>query len=386
MVYTKDGFIQKVITIKKKKLIFIFWRTEIKTGGERMDFYLWEIAKKNCYGGRLIELDLITEKLPQWIIRLFSIRYIGRTIRMLFYCVALPKERELLIYTHFDLSRYLIVYLSIMRYFYSSKIIIYNHLIDYSINGCINNNRGKLFIENSFIRVANIILTNSVYSKKKLLSFGIPERKIRIIYPVLVSWPSNRKVEIKKELDRTILLFIGTEFLRKGLKPLLEALVILDGHDIFLNIVGDMSKESNLRFIKCNSDLMKRLETKNMVKFLGAVTELHRKEELFRSADVFVMPSLAEGFGIVFAEAMSYSLPIIAADTTCTPELVGEGYNGILVSPEDPKALAKAIKTLADDKALRIKMGDNGYKKIKDFYNSYSIENEFRSVLEELSI
>ena len=369
-----------------KKIIFIIWRSEIKTGGEKMDYFLWEIVKKYYVGARLLELDSVTERFPQWLDRLSNIRFLRRTIMMILYAFVMPKMRNTLIYTHFDLSRFLFLYLLIMKYCYSSKIIIYNHLIDYSIGKSTNNNKGKLFIENSFMRFANMILTNSVYSKNRLLSFGIPEDKIKIIYPLLLAWPGNYEPEHKKIKNKTNLLFVGTNFSRKGLKSLLLALEVLNRHDIFLNIVGDTKEESNLRFIKENSALIEKLENKKIIKLLGEVVESHRKEELFNQADAFVMPSLSEGFGIVFAEAMSYRLPVIATNTTAIPELVQEGCNGVLVPPDDTKALAKAIEKLADNRDLRIKMGDNGYKKIKEFYKSYSIENELRSVLEGLLI
>ncbi len=351
-----------------------------------MDLYLWELTLKCPYKTNLIELDSLYKMLPKWLRKLLDVSYSLRKItRIISYTILLPKERDSIIYLSSLLLDELYLYLLIVKSLVNPKIIFYVHLAEEAINKNITDNKIKRFFKNKIIHTANIILTNSIYSKNKLLSFGIPGKKIKIIYPLLLDWPGSQAPENKKRQGKTILLFIGTEFSRKGLKSLLKALEVMDRDDLFLNIVGNTKKEFNLRFIKDNRGVIKRLEAKNMIKFLDEITDVHRKEELFIYADMFVMPSLSEGFGIVFAEAMSYRLPIIAADTTATPELVSGGYNGILVPPEDSKALAKAIETMADNKELRIKMGNNGYKKIKEFYESYNIENEFLPILEKLS-
>lgn len=371
---------------KNKNIIFIVQRKGIVTGGGKMDLYLWNLSLQYNYRTSLIELDTLNKRLPFWIIKLFNICYfLKRVGRIISYLILIQKKRDSIIYLSSLLLNELYLYLLTAKLFYNAKIIVYVHLVEEVIND-ITDNRIKGFFKNKIIHFADIILTNSNYTKRKLISYGIADGRIIVIYPLLLKWPVNCKSRLENRRDKIILLFIGTEFIRKGLKYLLEALIILDRHDVFLNIVGNGDKEVNLRFIKDNRDLIEKLETKNMIKLLGEVTEVHCKDELFAQADIFVMPSLSEGFGIVFAEAMAYNLPIIAADTTAIPELVKEGFNGILVPPEDSKALAKAIETLADDKALRIEMGDNGYKKIKDFYDSYSIDKEFRSVLESLSM
>ncbi|MBU0650419.1 glycosyltransferase family 4 protein, partial [bacterium] len=298
------------------EIIFIFQRKGIITGGGRMDSYLWGLTHKYSSKTRLIELDSLYKRLPKWLIKLFSINYlIGRAGRVMSYTVLLPKKKESIIYISSLLLNELCLYLLIAKTFFNSKIIVFVHLAEEIMNENVAGNRKKRFLKNKAIHVTNVVLTNSQYTKNKVMSFGVDERKIKIIYPILLDCPRIYKPKLKKQPTRITLLFIGTEFARKGLKTLLEALLILDRGDIFLNIAGDVNKESNLKFIKGNGELIKRLETKNKIKILGEVIDTSCKEELFVQADIFVMPSLSEGFGIVFAEAMAYSLPIIAADT-----------------------------------------------------------------------
>jgi glycosyltransferase involved in cell wall biosynthesis len=93
------------------------------------------------------------------------------------------------------------------------------------------------------------------------------------------------------------------------------------------------------------------------------VVGLKDLEKFYSEADIFVLPSLYEPFGIVFAEAMSFGLPIIATRVGGIPELVEDGENGFLVPPKDVNSLADAIDKLVSDAELREKFGRRSYEK-----------------------
>ena len=80
----------------------------------------------------------------------------------------------------------------------------------------------------------------------------------------------------------------------------------------------------------------------------------------YRNADILVVPSRFEPFGLVLLEGMARGLPIIASRVGGMPELVGESGSALWVPPGDPGALAEAIERLADDPALRRRMGSAG--------------------------
>ena len=71
--------------------------------------------------------------------------------------------------------------------------------------------------------------------------------------------------------------------------------------------------------------------------------------ERYRAADLFTLPSSAEAFGNVFAEALASGLPIVGSTVGGIPELVEHGVNGLLIDPGQPLALARAIQYLAHD-------------------------------------
>ncbi|MFH1328018.1 MAG: glycosyltransferase family 4 protein [Candidatus Bathyarchaeota archaeon] len=85
----------------------------------------------------------------------------------------------------------------------------------------------------------------------------------------------------------------------------------------------------------------------------------------YRGCDVFVLPSIYEGFGIVFLEAMSAGLPIISTTTSAIPEVVGDA--GILVPPKNPELLAKEISRVIYDKNLHRILRDRGMARVKEY-------------------
>lgn len=87
--------------------------------------------------------------------------------------------------------------------------------------------------------------------------------------------------------------------------------------------------------------------------------------DYYRAGDIFVLPSLYEGFGIVFLEAMSAELPIISTTAKAIPEAVGDA--GILIPPQNPKILAEKILQLISDDELRVELAKKGLQRVKEY-------------------
>jgi glycosyltransferase involved in cell wall biosynthesis len=110
--------------------------------------------------------------------------------------------------------------------------------------------------------------------------------------------------------------------------------------------------------------LVKKLGISEKVIFVGNVKSIPGFLGLL---DIFVLPSLDEGFGIVILEAMTAGLPVVASRVGGIPEIVNENETGFLVEPANSEALAQAIIKLIDDKELRVRMGDLAKAKVKKF-------------------
>jgi glycosyltransferase involved in cell wall biosynthesis len=173
------------------------------------------------------------------------------------------------------------------------------------------------------------------------------------------------KGDIRSKGEKTI-LFVGTLRPVKGLTYLIEAMKITrdKNKDIQLMLVGSGEERVHLEV------LIKKLKLKKCVNFIGKVPNEEVPEYMFAS-DVFVLPSLSEGFPNVVLEAMASGLPIVATNVGGLSEIIKDGENGFVVEPKSPKQIAEMVLMLLEDDELRERISKNNKKRVKD----YSLES-----------
>jgi glycosyltransferase involved in cell wall biosynthesis len=146
------------------------------------------------------------------------------------------------------------------------------------------------------------------------------------------------------------LLFAGSSVEQKGLQNLIEALALLGDLSLVLDVAGrrDIEPRFNRRLVR----LIDELSLWQRVTFHGLL-DSQELARLYDSADIFVFPSHYEGYGMVLAEAMRAGLPIVAANIGPVAEIVTNNENALVVPARDSKALAGAIRKLAEDSEMR---------------------------------
>jgi glycosyltransferase involved in cell wall biosynthesis len=164
---------------------------------------------------------------------------------------------------------------------------------------------------------------------------------------------------------------------RKGLGDLIRAFVLLERGRFELEIVGRGPDEALLR------TLARDLGVDREVHFAGSL-ERAEVAERYRAADLFTLPSTAEAFGNVFAEALASGLPIVGSAIGGIPELVDHGSNGLLVPPNDPVTLARAISYLADDPHLRCEMRERNRAKAEASLEWSKVTSRYLSIYQGL--
>ena len=112
-------------------------------------------------------------------------------------------------------------------------------------------------------------------------------------------------------------------------------------------------------------DLVRERGLTNAVEFMGHVTNGAKLWDAYRSADIYVLPTLAEGFPRVLYEAMSQSLPIVATHVSGIPYLMRDRENALIVEPEDTVALIDAIEEVATDSQLRRRLIAEGMRVVR---------------------
>jgi phosphatidylinositol alpha-1,6-mannosyltransferase len=147
---------------------------------------------------------------------------------------------------------------------------------------------------------------------------------------------------------------------RKGLDYLLQAVSQIKNTEVSFRIIGDGPHLGKLE------QLSLRLGVTDRVTFAGRLTREAVRSE-FEASDIFVLPSLWEGQGIVFLEAMASGLPVVATNIPGVSGMLEDGANALLVPPGDSRALAGAIERLAESPELRAELASEGLRRVEEY-------------------
>ncbi len=155
------------------------------------------------------------------------------------------------------------------------------------------------------------------------------------------------------------LLYVGRLSLRKGFDLLMRALPVIRAGAtcaIELTVIGEDVRTDQGR--STWEQFSRELEesTCRCITYLGLVTDKER-DYYYKKAHVFIGPSRYESFGLMYVEAMAYGVPVVGSRVGGIPEVVEDGVTGLLVDPDDARALAAAVLRLVNDEELRIAMG-----------------------------
>jgi glycosyltransferase involved in cell wall biosynthesis len=214
-------------------------------------------------------------------------------------------------------------------------------------------------------RRADRVIVSSRYSAAVATAlYGVPSTRIAVVpEPIdLAEWRRRfAAVAPAREAARPTVLSVARLYPRKRVGDLLEAAALLRGRiaGVQVRIVGDGPEAGHLRA------LHERLGLGDTVVFLGHVDRDTLALEYSR-ARCFCLPTVQEGFGIVFAEAMAAGLPVVACRAAAVPEVVRDGETGLLVPPRTPAALAAALEQVLDDDRMRKEMGMAGRARVEE--------------------
>ena len=215
-------------------------------------------------------------------------------------------------------------------------------------------------------RLTDAFIAISKEIKRELTRFGVPQKKIYLI-PSSIPIPKILvpRDEARRALSLSrfpVVLFVGRLSAQKGLKFLLSSWgeVLKEFPQAQLVILGDGGERERLLAQAKESNLAGSVEFKGEVKnvplFLAA-------------ADIFVLPSLAEGMSASLLEAMASGLAAIATRVSGSVEIITSGQNGILVEPQDVQGLGQAIRGLLADEALRERLSIAARKTIQERFS-----------------
>ncbi|HEX9370927.1 MAG TPA: glycosyltransferase family 4 protein [Roseiflexaceae bacterium] len=213
-------------------------------------------------------------------------------------------------------------------------------------------------------RRADAVLTTSAYCRAAIeRRYGIAPGRVRLV-PEGIDLPRWRRLAERepRSSDGATILCVARQYPRKHVADLLRALprVRRTVPRARAVIAGDGPEHAALRALAAE------LRLGESVVFTGALPD-DGLARLYRRADLFCLPSVQEGFGIAFLEAMACGLPVVATSAAAIPEVVSHGRAGLLVPPSDVVALADALVELLEDPGRRTSYGACGQQHVEQY-------------------
>ncbi len=191
--------------------------------------------------------------------------------------------------------------------------------------------------------------------------------------------PDLHKRKTRKELGfdtDNLIVACGSRLEHKnGTHDVVEAANYLKERikDFKIVVIGDGPDRGKLE------KMITKFNLEDKVCLLGYI--LHPElPKYMAAADIFVRPSLAEGFGIIFIEAMACEIPVIGTPVGGIVDFIKDGETGIFCEPGNPQSIAEKIELLIKDKQLRNKLVENGHRLVVEVYNWDRISEEIRKI------
>lgn len=210
------------------------------------------------------------------------------------------------------------------------------------------------------IEMADKIIVNSEWSKMNWIKAGVSAEKL-VEIPLVYELPESAVGSIQSSgsnplatshtphatssRPRLHALFLGSVILRKGVGQLFDAIRMLKNEPVDFTFAGPLG-------VKIPDEISQM----SNVRFLGPVDKA-TAEQLYRESDVFLFPTLSDGFGLTQLEALGYGLPVVAS-THCGL-VVEDCVNGLVLPEVSPEAIAEAVMALVRDRELLAKLQSN---------------------------
>lgn len=236
-----------------------------------------------------------------------------------------------------------------------------------------------------YLRAADVIITPSECSKQDAIAYyGLPESKIKVIYEAPAPYfkrASNaaelEHVRQKYNLPPKYILHVATIEPRKNLSRLLDVFkaLLADWPDLKLVLIGKKGWLYEPFFQK-----LQAMGLQELVIFPGYIDEADLPA-CYEMAEVFVFPSLYEGFGLPPLEAMACGTPVVSSNSSSLPEAIGEA--GIMVEPTDTAALTVAIQRVLNNTTLQADLKQRSLAQAQKF-SWTKAATELKTVYESL--
>jgi len=193
---------------------------------------------------------------------------------------------------------------------------------------------------------------------------------------------TDLKEKLKVKNNEKVIITVSRLVKKNGVEDLIKAMNDLrfkiNDLRFKLLLIGKGEQETYLK------ELTKKLNLEESVAFLGEISHNDLPPYLWIS-DVFVRPSLSEGLGNVFLEAMAAGVPIIGTRVGGIPDFLKDGETGLFCEVQNSKSIAEKISMLLKDENLRWRLTENGQRLVEEKYDWNKIAEDMKGVFNKLS-
>lgn len=233
--------------------------------------------------------------------------------------------------------------------------------------------RLKHRITKSIYHQAFHLLPLSNLVKQSLMEdYGIPENRITVVPPPidLRSWICPERTPASQANRPVNVLFVGTEFSRKGGDLLVEVATSEEFKDVHFHFVTRNYEGPESENIHVYADLQSNTEP---------------LLNLYRTADIFIQPTRADTHSVAALEAMAMGLPVLATNVGGIADIIVEGETGYFIQMDDVQNMSERLRDLVKDPELRLRMGQSGRSRVEEHFNLQHISDKIVDLLKDAS-
>jgi glycosyltransferase involved in cell wall biosynthesis len=222
----------------------------------------------------------------------------------------------------------------------------------------------------------HVIATSPATARLLVADFDVPAERLSVVQP----GTDRVNITARPGGGTVSLLAVGSVVPRKGYDVLVAALANLTDLPWRVLIIGDRTRSPETAQ-RLDGEIA-RLELSRRIEFIGAI-DAESIAAYYKAADLFVLPSRFEGYGMAYAEAIAHGLPVVGTTAGAIPDTVPEGA-GVLVPPDDVEALASALRRLIENTEQRQRLGQGAAAAAARFPSWQAQAALFANVLENL--
>jgi glycosyltransferase involved in cell wall biosynthesis len=226
----------------------------------------------------------------------------------------------------------------------------------------------------SFAR--HVITTSAATARLLVADFGVPSERLTVVQPGV----DRVNTRARHGGSTVSLLAVGSVVPRKGYDVLVAALANLVDLPWRLLIIGDRTRSPETAQ-RLDGEIA-HLDLSQRIGFVGAI-DPESLAAYYRAADLFVLPSRFEGYGMAFTEAIAHGLPVVGTTAGAIPDTVPESA-GVLVPPDDVDALASVLRRLIENPQQRHRLAEGAAMAAAQFPSWETQAALFANVLENL--